>query len=357
MVKNKKYLVLVLVMLSFVLFPVLSAKTQATSLNQAGVRLGRLGNAASTGNDLLVTFKPKTSAGTVAKVDVVFPTGFAIATGTPSTGTTFPATPASITAPTGLAATAAATSGTKDIMASGMSTLSASTLYGFTIPSGTVTNPSSAGQYNVTVCTGTASLTAGCASNVIDTTMVPVYIYGASANMDQVVVTGSVANNFSFALSANTDTIPSVDPTTIQTSSGVNMTVSTNSGLGYTAYIKSGQSYLSSANNPGTNITTGTFNASPDTVTAGTTDYGFVPSTGTAGSTSTGSIAYDGEYNVSDGTHAGSFNSTNYASFVSRNGYTNGDIIALKERVAVTSTIAAATDYTDTLTIVAAGNF
>jgi len=48
-----------------------------------------------------------------------------------------------------------------------------------------------------------------------------------------------VAANFSFALSANSDTIPKIDPSAPQTSAGVTMTVSTNSPLGYTAYVKS----------------------------------------------------------------------------------------------------------------------
>ena len=49
--------------------------------------------------------------------------------------------------------------------------------------------------------------------------------------------------------------------------------------------------------------------------------------------------------------------SLGFASFVSRAGYTNLDTINLKERVAVTNTVAYANDYSDTLTIVAAGNY
>jgi hypothetical protein len=183
------------------------------------------------------------------------------------------------------------------------------------------------------------------------------------SNSDQITVNASVAANFSFSLSANTDTVPKVDPTTIQTSTGVNMTVSTNSALGYTAYVKSANAQLTSTASPGTPIVNGTFNGAPDTVAAGTTKYGFVPTTGTACSTCSGTLAYDTEYSpgagapISLGTQAGAFNSTNFASFVSRTSYTNADVINLKERVAVSNTIAAANDYTDTLTIVAAGNF
>jgi hypothetical protein len=327
----------------------------ATQLTQAGVRLGRLGISASTANDLLVTFKLNTTPTSVAKITVTFPAGFTIATGTPTVSTSgFPNTPASITAPPG-SLTAAATAASRTIVVSGLTSasLNGTTLYGFIIPTGTITNPASSGQYNVTVESDNSG------SSTIDLTTTQVDIVGASANQDQVVVSASVAPNFSFSLSANTDTIPKVDPTTIQTSTGVTMTVGTNSPLGYTAYVKSANAALTSATNPGTPITTGTFNGSPDSLSAGTTDYGFVPTTaGPACSSCTGTITYDGEYAVSDGTHAGSFNGAGgFASFVSRNGYTNADKVLLQERIAVSPTIGYANDYTDTLTVVAAGNF
>lgn len=350
MFKNKIALFVAGVLVLALIVP---AQTDAALLTQAGVRLGRLGINATTGNDLLVTFKLNTTPTSVAKITVTFPVGFTIATGTPSVSTTgFPNTPASITAPPGTL-TAASTAGSRTIVVSGLTSasLNNTSLYGFIIPTGTITNPATAGQYNVTVESDTA------ASAVIDTTTTPVYIYGASANADQVVVSASVAPNFSFSLSANTDTLPKVDPTSIQTSSGVTMTVGTNSPLGYTAYVKSANAALTSATSPGTPISTGTFNGTPDTVTAGVTKYGFVPSTGAACTTCTGAITYDGEFAISAGTQAGSFNGTSFASFVSRNGYTNADQIILQERDAVANTVGYANDYTDTLTIVAAGNF
>jgi len=354
MSRNKRFVFVAAVLLLSFLLPEVASASQLT---QAGVRLGRLGISATSANDMLVTFKLNTTPTSVAKIAITIPTGFTVTAGSPTVSTSgFPNTPASITAPPG-SLTATATSGGAglggSVVVSGLTSasLNNTTLYGFDIPTGTITNPSTAGQYAVTV----ASENSG--GTPIDTTTTPVYIYGSSANQDQVVVSESVAPNFSFSLSANSDTVPKVDPTAIQTSSGVTMSVGTNSPLGYTAYVKSANGSLVSATNPGTPITTGTFNGSPDAMTAGTTDYGFVPSTGTACSLCTGSLTYDGEYAVADGTHAGSFNGTNFASFVERNGYTNNDQITLKERVAVANTIGYSNDYTDTLTIVAAGNF
>lgn len=348
MVKNKRFLVIATVLVLSFLMPDIASATQ---LSQAGVRLGRLGSSASAGNDLLVTFKLNTTPTSVANITVTFPVGFTVANGTPTVGTTgFPSTPASITAPPGTL-TAVSTAASRTIVVSGFTSasLNNTSLYGFTIPSGIVTNPAAVGQYEITV----ESQTSG---NVpIDLTYVETYITGANA--DQIVESASVAPNFNFSLSANTDTVPKVDSSTIQTSSGVTMTVGTNSPLGYTAYVKSANAALTSATNPTTPITTGTFDATPDALAAGTTNYGFVPSTGAACTTCTGAISYNAEYAIVDGTHAGAFNSTNFASFVSRNGFTNADQIILKVRDTVANTVGYANDYTDTLTIVAAGNY
>ena len=354
MIKNKRSLIVIFGLLFSLLWPSFATAAQ---LAQAGISLGRLGIGAATGNSLLVTFKLNTTPTSVSKITVTLPTGFTVASGSPVLTSTFPNTPASITAPPGLPGTATATGGGAGaggtIVVSGLTSasLNNTTLYGFSVATGTVTNPASAGQYAVTVESDNSG------GSPIDTTITPVYIYGSSANQDQIVVNESVSPNFSFSLSANTDTVPKVDPTATQTSSGVTMIVGTNSPLGYTAYVKSANAALTSATSPGTPISTGTFDGTPDSLSPGTTNYGLVPSTGTACSSCTGSLTYDGEYAVSDGTHAGAFNGSNFASFVSRNGYTNADQVTLKERVDVANTVGYATDYTDTLTVVAAGNF
>ncbi len=353
---KKRLSLLVVIGLSMgMLFPTFAG---ATNLTQASVSLGRLGNGASTNNSALVTFKLNTTPTSVADILLTFPSGFTLTAGTVTPTTTgFPATPASITPTPGTLSATITSSGPASggtILVSGLTSasLTSTTLYGFNIPTGYITNPSTAGQYTLSLQSETTTPT------VIDTTYVPVYIYGASANQDQVSVTASVSPNFNFALSSNSDTIPAVDPTTIQTSSGVNMTVGTNSPLGYTAYVRSANGALVSAVNPGTPINTGTFSlTTPNTLTPGTTNYTFVPSTGTACTICTGTLTYNGGYTVTNSTQGGAFNGTNFAAFVSRNGYTNADTVKLQERIAVANTVGYSNDYTDTLTVVAAGNF
>jgi hypothetical protein len=349
MIKNKKPLLVAAILLASFFLP---AVTSATQLTQTSVRLGRLGLGATAGNDILVTFKLNTTPTAVAKIKVTFPVGFTVATGTPTPVTTgFPLSPSTITAPPGTL-TSVATAGTRDIVVSGLTSasLNSTSLYGFIIPTGTLTNPGTTGQYNVSVESDNTGGT------LIDSSSAPVYI-ATTGTADQVNVSASVSPNFTFSLSANADTVPAADSTTTKTSGGINMLVGTNSPLGYTAYVKSANGSLVSAISPATPITTGTFDGTADTLAAGSTNYSFVPSTGAACSSCTGALTYNGEYSVADGSHGGAFNGTGFASFVSRSGYTNLDTINLKERVTVANTIGYANDYADTLTIVAAGNY
>lgn len=355
-IKDLRFVAAIAVLILALMIPVIA---NAAQLNQTSVRLGRLGVSASTGNAVLVTFKLNTTPTSVESIKVTFPSGFTVADGAPTISTTgFPETPASITATPGTL-TADADSGDRSITVTGLSSgsLNNTTLYGFIVPSGIVTNPGTQGQYELTV----ESLDG--AEATIDSTINPVYITGSGSDEDQVSVTASVAPSFTFELSANADVIPNVDPSTTQTSPGVTMTVSTNSPLGYTAYVKSANAGLKSATSPGTPIETGAFDGTPDDATPGTTKYGFAPTTGTLCVVCEGSLSYNDEYSAGAGapiasaTGAGAFNGTDFASFVSRSGYTDGDDITLRERISVSNTVGYANDYADILTVVAAGNY
>lgn len=355
-IKDLRFFAAIAVLLFALVIPVIASAAQ---LNQTSVRLGRLGTNGATGNDMLVTFKLNTAPTTVEKISITFPNDFTIADGTPTVGTSgFPTTPASITAAPGTLASVA-DSGTNTIVVSGLTSgsLNNTSLYGFIIPSGTITNPGTQGQYELTV----ESQTSG--GSVVDSTVNPIYITGSADNADQVSVTASVAPSFTFELDANSDVIPNVDPSITATSPGVTMSVSTNSPLGYTAFVKSANGRLTSATSPATPIDSGVFDTTPDDATPGTTKYGFAPTTGPTCVICTGSLVYNDEYSagggapISSNTGAGAFNGTSFASFVSRSGYTDGDDVTLRERISVSNTVGYANDYTDTLTIVAAGNY
>jgi len=358
--KNKRFLFVAASLLFSLLLP---AFANAASLKQAGLEIDRLAASATPGS-LFVSIKFNTTAG-VSKVALCFDTGFTVSSGTPTVSTTnLPNTPSTVALPGTL--TAASASGTSascptgagSVIVSGVGVVNNTSLYGFYVTTPNLTNPSSAAQYNNYVSSLNGS------STPIDTTTTPTYI--TTSTGDQVTVTASVAPSFSFSLSANSDsTASAADPNTSRDTSGVTMSVGTNSPLGYTAYVKSQNGQLQSTLHSGTPIVTGTYDGTADTITHPTTTlYGFIPTTGTPATTATGSLVYDGEYSdgsggpISAANKAGSFNATSYSSFVSRQGgYTSGDSITLKERVAVDSSIQAANDYSDVLTIVAAGNY
>ncbi|HWB38985.1 MAG TPA: hypothetical protein VG604_01970 [Candidatus Saccharimonadales bacterium] len=359
--KNKRFLFAAAALMLSLLLPDIA---NAAALKQASLEIDRLAASAAPAS-LFVTVKFNTTAG-VSKVALCFATGFTVnGSATPAVSTANrPNTPATTALPTSGSFTATMVTGSSTDCPSGaggivvgnVGSVNATTLYGFYVTAPGITNPSSANQYNNYVSSVDGS------DVPIDTTSTPTYI--TTSTGDQVTVTASVAPTFNFSLSSTTDqTTSPADPNTPQDTAGVNMQVGTNSPLGYTAYVKSGQGYLSSPETS-THITTGTFDGTADTITTPTSIlYGFIPSTGAPASQATGALTYDGEYSdgagsyITSSTAAGAFNGTNFASFVSRAGYTSGDNITLKERIAVDSSIGYANDYTDTLTIVAAGNY
>ncbi len=76
--------------------------------------------------------------------------------------------------------------------------------------------------------------------------------------------------------------------------------------------------------------------------------------------TGTGTVSqasnYGAEYAGANSTSGGTL-STTFQPIGAANGTTAGDVLTLTERAKITAVQAAANDYTDTLTVVAAGRF
>jgi hypothetical protein len=113
---------------------------------------------------------------------------------------------------------------------------------------------------------------------------------------------------------------------------------------------------LNSASSGATIATAGSIDGSP-TDLAGTTGYvldtDMTTDSATAG---TGTVTIAGEYLGTNTTSGGTL-STTFQPIASANGVTDGDTITLIERAKITAIQKAANDYTDTLTVVAAGLF
>jgi len=225
----------------------------------------------------------------------------------------------------------------------GSTALAASTLYGFCITGG-ITNPSSTGQQVNT-------LTAGSDSTSIATSFI---------SNDQVSVNATVASTMSFALSGNTDNFTgNLSTSAVTNTSGITATFITNSNKGWVLQLKSANQGIKSAS-AGNKIITSANSGSITTLTNGTEGYGTAVTSrvdsGTAGS---GTVAVDAKFDDTGGAgnKVGDVNQATYQPMAYANGPTDTDSVTFKERATIAGLTPAASDYTDTLTVVGSGNF
>lgn len=175
----------------------------------------------------------------------------------------------------------------------------------------------------------------------------------ASITDDQIVVTASVPQTFSFALSGNTDPLGSLTTGSVTTSpTPRTATVNTNAKNGWYVWAKDSNTGLNSASGsytigsttPGTN----------STLSAGTEGYntGLISSQTSGSGTITVATPF-----VGTALGQGGGLDTTLRTVASSNGTANNAVLTLKNSAAVSPTTAAATDYTDTITVIGAGLF
>lgn len=179
---------------------------------------------------------------------------------------------------------------------------------------------------------------------------------------DQVVISAQVTPIFTFALNKTADAFTTpLSPSAIVSTTGTTGTIQTNADSGWVAWVKS-SGKLASASTGAEIATFGTINDSAEALTNGTNGYGLDVTT-----TQHGAGLYDGDGVVSqlsgygleyDGsaTTVGTL-STTFQPIAASSGTTNGDTVTLTERATISAVTPAAMDYTDTLTVIAAGRF
>lgn len=332
--------------LLFVLaIPILFVKqVQAASLQQAYVRLDRLTASTATGGTVCAK---SATASVETTVKVTFPTGFATVD-TPANWTvTTTNLPSGATAWIGIG-TASAATGQDVTFPSGDMVVGTLYCFNFTGTS-TLTNASAANDLVGTITTQLAGPTAIDSSNFALSTI----------TNDQIVVTAIVPATFTFSLSANADTFASNLSTTAQLSNGVTATVATNAAAGWVAWVKSANAALNSVSTGATIATIGTVNDTVDSLTA--SNYGYLldvtfTDSGTGTGTVTQAAGYGQEYDGNSSNTGGTL-STTFQPVAASSGTTDGDTVVIKSLARISAVQAAASDYTDTLTVVAAGRF
>lgn len=317
-------------------------KAEAAGLQQTFVRFDRmLANTPTTG---MVCAKTAVADVTETNVVVTFPTGFTLGVfGTFTVNTTN--LPVGATAWPGILT---ATNVTTQVVTFPSSDLTANTEYCFNWASTTAVTTTATPGTNLT---GTVS--SGGNTSTFSTAIV------SSGVGDQITVTANVPATFTFSLSANTDTFASALSTTAQLSNGVTANVSTNAASGWITWVKSTNASLISGSTGATIPTFGTLNNAAESLTAA--NYGYLLDvTFTDSGTGTGTVTQGNDYGKEyDGnsSNTGGTLSTSFQAIAASSGTTDGDTMVLKSLARISSIQSAAADYTDTLTVVAAGRF
>jgi hypothetical protein len=179
---------------------------------------------------------------------------------------------------------------------------------------------------------------------------------------DQVVISAVVPPSFNFSLSGNTDAFTSnLDPLSIISTTGVTFSIITNAKSGWIAWVKDSQQGLYSATANYTIPTSGTIDGAPSTLVANGSTEGYALDTAIITDAAGGcTVARDPEY-LGTGSNQGGTLSANFQPVGSCTGTppatSNGDTFKLLERATIAGGTPAGSDYTDVITVVAAGNF
>jgi hypothetical protein len=220
--------------------------------------------------------------------------------------------------------------------------LSTSTLYCFNFASSSTLTTSSAGNDK----TGTIVTRTGAAATIDSIG----YATSIISN-DQIVVTATVPSTFTFSLSGNTAALGTITTSGANSATAITATVSTNANNGWLAWVKSDNAALSSASTsdtiPSASWTTGSGNV----VDLSSTD-GYVLDVNTGTGSPTVATEYDGNNTSKGGNLA-----TSFKQIASATTPVSGNTVDLVVRARASATDKAATDYTDTLTVTASGQF
>jgi hypothetical protein len=349
--QNKKVIVILLtsLLLQFV-FPLVTQKAYAGVFGSTYVRLDRMAASTAT-TGLVCATTPASDNGTEAKVTVTFPTGFTVS------GTATNWAVATTNLPNGATAWPSIAQPASDGDISGQAvtfvsgSLSTSTLYCFRWTNTAALTTSSAGNSK----DGTiATLTSGDAAIDSDS-------FSLSVQDDQIGVSASVPQTFTFATGSDIS-ISSITAGTVSYGSST-VDISTNGANGWIAWASSANGNLTSSATSATITSPGSVDDTISTLSGGT--YGYVldtilttdgSGTGTMTQAANYGQEYDGGDTCSSSTTGGTL-STALQPIAASSGTTDGDQLTLCALVRVNAAQTAATDYADTLTVVAAGRF
>ena len=326
----------------------------AVGFQDASVRMDRMKVNSVTGGQICA--RPATTA-TEAKLVITFPSTYTLSTTAANWGVSTSPIPTGATAWPGITApTGGDIDNTAKTVIFASSDLTVATLYCFNFGTG-ATKP-------VTLPAGAANSQQGYVESQtsgnapIDSTPIAL----ATVADDQILVTATVPPIFqiSFPL-GNTDTFGNLVPDTVVSTAGRTVNIATNAKGGWVAWAKDSNQGLLSTTANYTIPTIGTVDGTPSQLTVGTPGYVLdVDADSTPGCNGTHTAAP--EYNAAPSTtHGGTFSSDfqPIASCAppSAPATSNGDEITITARAMIMPSTPAGNDYSDIITVVAAGSF
>ena len=368
---RKEQCIVILLTTVFFLSNIFVRPVEAANFTNVSMRHSRMAiSLVASGTDpILVVIRPATTA-TELSVGISFATGYTvngtfsnITVSTASLPGTFHGRTVFPVPGIGSAATAVSTQN----VTFAATDMTVGTTYAFYITGG-ITNPATTGQKVSRISThtdGSPDFTSY--TDAIDNSRVATWIVsdnGGSTDSDQIVVTARVAPTYTLALSAQAITLDTALATVEYPGgaqngavSGVTATATTNANNGHIMWMKANSASGLTSTVAGASIAfSGTAaDATPSTLSAGT--EGVVVDVNLTTNTS-GTLSIAAEFDGAT-TSAGGTPSTTFQEIADADGPVGGagDVVTILPRVAISSTTQAADDYTNTLTVIGAGDF
>ena len=321
---------------------VIASSAQAATLTASYIRLDRMKAAQTTSFRLVF----RTASAGATSVAINF-NGADATTWTASSGlvnatqTVSSTTCATETGFTALPGSITAAGASSTVTISAVTALSTTTTYCVDLTSATAVTNATAGEYHPTITVGSDSTTVA-VRTITD---------------DQVVVSAVVPPSFNFVLDANTTSFTAnLDSAAIRSTTGRTVTITTNALNGWITWVKDTQQGLRSTVASKLIATTGTVNATPDTLSAGTEGY-VLDVDKTTDATGGGTVTIGAEYN--GGANQGGTLSGTFQPVATSNGTagSGGDVLTLVGKAAIAGDTPAAPDYSDIWTVIGAGTF
>lgn len=328
-------------------------QASAVSLNQTMVRLDRLAKSATTTG--LICAEPSVAGDTEGKLLVTFPSGFTVgASWTTSTASTTGWPSGAIAWPT-IGATGTGSAQTVTFTSGDLT--SSSQVYCFNWTNAALTNNSTTGSYAITVATQTSGGGA-LESSTATTDIVDTNCGSGSTPCDQINVTASVNQSFTFSLSANAAALGALSASSPVAATAINASVSTNAQAGWQMWGSDpGGANIGLRSTIANHTITYNPSAGGAVATLSNGVEGYNLGAGTASGTTCTSVTTDAKF-ASGGTsfRGGGLDGT-LRSLAASTGVADSCALPLTVNASISNTTPAATDYAGTITVVAAGLF